>query len=36
MRRWESNIRMELREIWREGVNWIHVAQDTETSDGLF
>jgi hypothetical protein len=27
-RRWEDNIRMDLREIGREGVDWIHLAQD--------
>jgi hypothetical protein len=27
--RWESNIRMDLREIGLEGVDWIHMAQDT-------
>jgi hypothetical protein len=27
-RRWEDNIRMDLREIEWEGVDWIHLAQD--------
>jgi hypothetical protein len=27
-RRWEDNIRMDLREIRREGVDWKHLAQD--------
>jgi hypothetical protein len=27
-RRWEDNIRMDLREIAWEVVDWIHVAQD--------
>jgi len=27
--RWGDNIRMELKEIGWEGVNWIHLAQDT-------
>jgi hypothetical protein len=27
-RRWEDNIRMDLREIWIDGVNWILLAQD--------
>jgi hypothetical protein len=27
-RRWEDNIKMELREIWIDGVNWIRLAQD--------
>jgi hypothetical protein len=26
-RRWEDNIEMDLREIWWEGVDWIHLAQ---------
>jgi len=26
--RWEDNIKMDLREIWINGVNWIHLAQD--------
>jgi len=25
-RRWEGNIRLDLREIGREGVDWIHLA----------
>jgi hypothetical protein len=29
-RRWETNIRMNLREIWWEGVDWIHLAQNRE------
>jgi hypothetical protein len=29
-RRWEDNIRMNLREIGWEGVDWIHLAQDRE------
>jgi hypothetical protein len=27
-RRWQDNIRTDLREIWWEGVDWIHLAQD--------
>jgi hypothetical protein len=27
-RRWEYNIKMDLREIGLEGVDWIHLAQD--------
>jgi hypothetical protein len=27
-RGWEDNIRMDLREIARRSVNWIHLAQD--------
>jgi hypothetical protein len=26
-RRWEDNIRMNLREVWWEGVDWMHLAQ---------
>jgi hypothetical protein len=29
-RRWEDNIRMDLREIGWEDVNWIHLAQDRD------
>jgi hypothetical protein len=29
-RRWEDNIRMDLREIGRKGVDWIHLAQDRD------
>jgi hypothetical protein len=28
-RRWEHNIRMNLRETGWEGVNWIHLSQDS-------
>jgi hypothetical protein len=28
--RWEDNIRMDLREIGWEGVDWIHLAQDRD------
>jgi hypothetical protein len=27
-RRWEDNIKMDLREIWIDGTNWIQLAQD--------
>jgi hypothetical protein len=27
-RRWEDNIKMDLREIWIDGANWIQLAQD--------
>jgi hypothetical protein len=27
-RRWEDNIRMDLREIRWESVDWVHLAQD--------
>jgi len=30
VRRWEDNIIMDLREIWWEGVDCIHVAQDRD------
>jgi hypothetical protein len=29
-RRWEYNIRMDLREIGWEAVGWVHLAQDRE------
>jgi hypothetical protein len=29
-RRWEDNIRMDLREIGWEGVDWKHLAQDRD------
>jgi hypothetical protein len=29
-RRWDDNIRMDLREIGWEGVHWMHVSQDRE------
>jgi hypothetical protein len=29
-RRWEDNIRMDLREIGRGVVDWIHLAQDRD------
>jgi hypothetical protein len=28
--RWEDNIKMDVREIWWEGVDWIHLAQDRD------
>jgi hypothetical protein len=33
--RWEDDIRMDLREIGWESVDWVHVAQD-RTSDSPF
>jgi hypothetical protein len=27
-RRWEDNIRIDIRELGWEGVDWIHLAQD--------
>jgi hypothetical protein len=29
-RRWEDNIRMDLRQIWWESVDWIHLSQDRD------
>jgi len=29
-RRWEDNIRVDLREIGWEGVDWMHLVQDRE------
>jgi len=29
-RKWEDDIRIDLREIGWEGVDWIHLAQDTD------
>jgi hypothetical protein len=26
--RWEDNIRMNLREVWWEGVDWMHLVED--------
>jgi hypothetical protein len=26
--RWEDNIRVDIKEIWWDGVDWIHLAQD--------
>jgi hypothetical protein len=28
--RWEHNIRMDLRKIWWEGVDWMHLDQDSD------
>jgi hypothetical protein len=28
MKRWENNIKMELREIWCKGLDWIHLSLD--------
>jgi len=35
-RRWEDNIRMDLREIVWEDVGWIHLPQDTGQWCNLF
>jgi hypothetical protein len=29
-RRWKDNIKIALKEIWWEGVDWIHMAQDKD------
>jgi hypothetical protein len=29
-RRWEDNIRMDLRKIGREDVDWMHLAEDRD------
>jgi len=29
-RRWEDNVKMDLREIGWEGVDWIHLPQDKD------
>jgi hypothetical protein len=29
-RRWEDNIKMDLREMWWDGVDWIHLVQDMD------
>jgi hypothetical protein len=29
-RRWEDNIKRDLREIWWDGMDWIHMAQDRD------
>jgi hypothetical protein len=28
--KWEDNIKMDLREIWLEDVDWIHLSQDRD------
>jgi hypothetical protein len=30
--RWEDNIKMDLKEIGCQGMDWIHLAQDTDHS----
>jgi hypothetical protein len=35
MRRWENNIKMDLQEKGREGVNWIDPVQDRESWQAL-
>jgi hypothetical protein len=34
-RRWKDNIKMSLREIGLEGVDWIHLAQDRDRCRAL-
>jgi len=34
-RRWEDNIRIDVREIGWEGVDWIHVAQSRTSGGGI-
>jgi hypothetical protein len=34
-RRWETNIRINLKERWREVVDWMHLAEGRD-NDGLF
>jgi hypothetical protein len=34
-RRWVDNIRMELREVGRDGVDWIDMAQDRDQRRAL-
>jgi hypothetical protein len=29
-RRWENNIKMDLREVGGGGIDWIHLVQDTD------
>jgi len=33
-RRWEHNIRMDHREMWLKGVDWIHLPQDGDKWQG--
>jgi hypothetical protein len=28
--RWEDNIKIDIKEIWWEGVGWIHLADDRD------
>jgi hypothetical protein len=35
MNRWEDNIRMDLREIECEGVDWMHLVQDRDQWQAL-
>jgi hypothetical protein len=34
--RWEDNIKMDKKEIWCEGVDWIHLAQDRDRWQARF
>jgi len=29
-RRWEDNVKIDFKEIWREGVDWIHLAENAK------
>jgi hypothetical protein len=29
-RRWKNNIKMDLKQIWWVGMNWVHLAQDRD------
>jgi len=33
--RWEANIRMDLREVWQKGMDWMHLAQDRDECQSL-
>lgn len=33
--KWENNIKVELKEIWLENVDWIYLAHDTDQWAGL-
>jgi hypothetical protein len=34
--RWEDNIKVDLREIWIDGANWIRLAQDRSSGERLW
>jgi hypothetical protein len=29
--KWKDNIKMDIKYIWREGVNWLHLAQNNKS-----
>jgi hypothetical protein len=33
--RWEDNIRMDLRETWWEGVDWMHLSENRDQGQAL-